>query len=55
MSPKHPYRYVDEFSFRRNDGNVEIHIMEQSNALLFGPEGKRITYKELTGKEQDGR
>jgi len=47
MSKKHLNRYVDEFSFRLNDGNVKIHIMDRIDALFSGAIGKRLTYKDL--------
>ena len=48
FSTKHLQRYVDEFSFRLNDGNVRRHTMERIGSLCDMVVGKRITYKELT-------
>nr|VFJ55282.1 MAG: Transposase zinc-ribbon domain-containing protein [Candidatus Kentron sp. DK]VFJ55437.1 MAG: Transposase zinc-ribbon domain-containing protein [Candidatus Kentron sp. DK] len=48
MSQKHVGRYVNEFTFRLNDGNVENHVVDRIDALLHGSVGKRITYEELT-------
>jgi transposase-like protein len=47
-SPKHIGRYVDEFTFRLNDGNVKRHTMQRVDSLIQGTTGRRITYKELT-------
>ena len=47
MSFKHLARYVDEFTFRLNEGNVKTHTMSRISALCSKGVGKRITYKEL--------
>ena len=53
-SPKHLNRYVQEFTFRLNEGNVKHSTMERLNAFAARTIGKRITYKELTrDKTQD--
>jgi ISXO2-like transposase domain len=46
-SPKHLHRYVDEFTFRLNDGNVEHHTLDRLESLTEGAFGKRLTYKAL--------
>lgn len=46
-SPKHLDRYVDEFSFRLNEGNVKRHTMTRLDSFVTGAAGKRLTYKEL--------
>ena len=46
-SPKHLGRYVDEFAFRLNDGNVARHTLERLNSFVDGVAGKRLTYKAL--------
>jgi transposase-like protein len=46
-SKKHLGRYVDEFSFRLNDGNVKRHTLERLDSLTAGTIGKRLTYKAL--------
>lgn len=43
--------YVDEFSFRLNDGNVKVPTMARLDALIDGTIGKRLTYKGLIAKE----
>ncbi len=47
-SPKHLARYVDEFTFRLNDGNVARHTMQRIDSLVRSANGRRITYRELT-------
>ena len=44
---KHMGRYVDEFTFRLNEGSVKRHTLERLNSLVDGTIGKRLTYKEL--------
>ena len=46
-SPKHIGRYVDEFSFRLNDGNVARHTLERLDSFVTAVAGKRLTYKAL--------
>jgi transposase-like protein len=46
-SPKHLGRYVDEFSFRLNEGNVKIHTLDRLDSFVDGVAGKRLTYKAL--------
>lgn len=48
FSTKHLQRYVDEFTFRLNEGNVKNHTMQRIDALLGRVVGARITYRELT-------
>lgn len=46
-SPKHLDRYVDEFAFRLNEGNVKHHTMTRLESFIDGTVGKRLTYKGL--------
>jgi transposase-like protein len=46
-SPKHLGRYVDEFAFRLNEGNVKNHTMTRLESFVAGTAGKRLTYKAL--------
>ena len=46
-SPKHLGRYVDEFSFRLNEGNVKNHTLARLESFVQGMAGKRLTYKAL--------
>ena len=47
-SKKHLARYVNEFTFRLNEGNVKRHTLERLDSLVSSTIGKRITYAELT-------
>lgn len=46
-SPKHLDRYVQEFAWRLNEGNVKRHSLERLASFIAAIVGKRITYKEL--------
>jgi len=46
-SPKHLGRYVDEFTFRLNEGNVKHHTLTRLDSFIDGTVGKRLTYKGL--------
>lgn len=48
ISKKHTGRYVDEFAFRLNDGNVKTQTMDRLDAMISGAIGKRLTYEVLT-------
>ena len=45
---KHCDRYVNEFTFRLNEGNCQIDTLDRIKFLYKGMDGRRITYKELT-------
>lgn len=47
-SPKHLDRYVQEFAWRLNEGNVQRHSLERLASFVDAIVGKRLTYKELT-------
>ena len=47
-SPKHLARYVDEFTFRLNDGNVKVHTLDRLASLVTATSGIRLTYARLT-------
>lgn len=47
-SPKHLGRYVNEFTFRLNDGNVKRMTLARMDSFIRACAGRRITYKELT-------
>lgn len=53
FSNKHLSRYVNEFTFRLNDGNCEIPSMDRVNSLIQKLFGKRITYKGLKGAQDE--
>lgn len=46
-SPKHLHRYVNEFAFRLNDGDVSHHTMERLASMFGAAIGRRLTYKDL--------
>jgi len=46
-SAKHLDRYVDEFSFRLNEGNVKNHTITRLDSFVSSAAGKRLTYKAL--------
>jgi len=48
VSKKHLARYVDEFAFRLNAGDVKRHTLERLDSFVVAVVGKHITYKELT-------
>ena len=47
-SEKHLGHYVDEFTFRLNDGNVKRHTLDRLASFIDLTVGHHITYKELT-------
>jgi transposase-like protein len=47
VSEKHLGRYVDEFTFRLNEGNVARHTLRRLESFVDGTAGKRLTYKAL--------
>lgn len=46
-SEKHLLRYINEFTFRLNEGNVARHTLERLESLIQSTVGQRITYREL--------
>jgi hypothetical protein len=49
VEPFHLFRYLDEQSFRFN--NRKATDADRFNQTLMGTVGRRVMYKELTGKE----
>ena len=47
-SLKHIHRYVNECTFRLNEGNVKVHTMDRLASFARLAFMRRITYKELT-------
>jgi transposase-like protein len=47
VSVKHLGRYVDEFTFRLNEGNVKIHTLDRLDSFIDGMADKRLTYARL--------
>jgi transposase-like protein len=48
VSSKHITRYVDEFTFRLNDGDVKRHTLKRLDSLITAGKGRRVTYARLT-------
>lgn len=53
VEPFHLFRYIDEQAFRYN--NRKATDAERFASVMKQIVGRRITYKELTGKEESGR
>ena len=47
VSKKHLGRYVDEFTFRLNDGDVKRHTLARLDSFVDAVVGKRLTYRGL--------
>lgn len=52
-SSKHLHRYVNEFTFRLNDGDVKRHTLERLDSLVYAAVGPRLTYRNLTACPAD--
>jgi len=48
ISKKHLARYLDEFTFRLNEGDVKRHTLKRLDSFVDAVVGKRITYRDLT-------
>jgi transposase-like protein len=46
-SEKHIHRYINEFAWRLNEGNVKRHSLERLDSFMDAVVGKRITYEKL--------
>ncbi len=46
-SKKHLARYVNEFAWRLNEGNVQRHTLQRLDSFIAAVTGHQITYKEL--------
>lgn len=46
-SAKHLHRYIDEFTWRLNEGNVIVHTLRRLDAFVDATAGRRITYREV--------
>jgi len=46
-SAKHLDRYVQEFAFRLNDGNVKRHTLDRLDSFIAATSGRRLTYARL--------
>ena len=50
VSHKHLDKYVGEFTFRLNEGNVRIDTIDRLASLVSASAGKRMTYERLIAK-----
>jgi transposase-like protein len=48
VSTKHLGRYVNEFAFRLNDGDVKRHTLDRLDSMIALTVGKRLTFARLT-------
>jgi len=48
VSTKHLGRYVNEFAFRLNEGDVKRHTLERLDSMIALTVGKRLTFARLT-------
>jgi len=48
FSVKHMQLYVNECTFRLNEGNCKYDTVDRLKALVSGMQGKRLTYAALT-------
>jgi transposase-like protein len=48
VSAKHLARYVNEFAFRLNEGDVKLHTLQRLDSFIDAVAGKRLTYKAVT-------
>jgi len=46
-SRKHIHRYVNEFAWRLNEGNVKRHSLDRLDSFIAAITGRRITYEKL--------
>lgn len=57
-SKKHLARYVNEFAWRLNEGNVTRHTLGRLDSFIGAVTGRQITYKELmadNGKDREAQ
>ena len=47
VSPKHLERYVNEASFRLNEGNCQVDTIDRMTEFARGVGGKRLAYRDL--------
>jgi hypothetical protein len=48
VSTKHLGRYVNEFAFRLNEGDVKRHTLDRLDSMIAATVGKRLTFARLT-------
>ena len=47
FSRKHLQRYVDECTFRLNQGNCKVHVLDRMNSIIYGGFRNHVTYQAL--------
>ncbi len=47
LSSKHLHRYVNEFTYRLNAGNVKVDTIDRIEAICRGGVSSKLGYKEL--------
>jgi hypothetical protein len=47
FSQKHLQRYINEFTYRLNEGNVRAQTMDRIEAILRRTNDKRFTYRQI--------
>lgn len=52
-SKKHIGRYLNEFTFRLNEGNVARHTLDRLGSFVDAVAGKRLTYERLTSNQNE--
>ena len=50
FSKKHLQRYVDECTFRLNQGNCKIHVLDRMNSIITGGFQHHVSYRELVAQ-----
>jgi hypothetical protein len=53
VEPFHLFRYLDEQAFRYNERKDEHGDSGRFQPVVRGCAGKRLTYREVTGKDAD--
>ena len=46
-SEKHLGRYINEFTWRLNEGNVKRHSLQRLDSFVDAVAGRRLTYEKL--------
>jgi hypothetical protein len=49
VDPIHLHRYIAEFAWRLNEGDVKRHTLRRLESFIDAIVGKRLTYRRLTG------
>jgi hypothetical protein len=52
-SQKHLGRYINEFTWRLNEGNVKRHSLQRLDSFVDAVAGRRLTYEKLIASTGD--